>query len=329
MTRFHLSALSTLLLGLAAGAACSATGPGSTDDSGDGDSGDGDSGDDGDSGGDGDDITVSPSSGGTAGDGDVEPMEDCDATLELIVRDFQTTHVDFEAAYRGRDDVACGMVMPDLLIGADGTRTPVFQSGIGTGQRRITDGIIACTEYGITAPAPSAGESEIESAASFNDWYTDVEGVNIRFSHTLTLQPSTDGSGTYFYDSAPGRFFPADGQGFNDLVDSRGERHNFHFTTEAHVRFTYEPGDKFTFSGDDDMWIFVNGKLALDLGGLHSPLLATIDFDAQAEALGIEPGEVYHMDIFHAERHTDDSNYRVETNIGCFETIEVPTVVVR
>jgi hypothetical protein len=35
------------------------------------------------------------------------------------------------------------------------------------------------------------------------------------------------------------------------------------------------------------------------------------------------------MDIFHAERHTDDSNYRVETSIGCFETIEVPTVVVR
>jgi fibro-slime domain-containing protein len=334
MTRFSLSALTTLLLALGAAAACTApsatTDPGDGDSGGDGD-GDGSSGDgDGTPGGDGDDdIVVPPSSGGTTGDGDMEPMEDCDATLELIVRDFRDTHADFEAAYRGRDDVACGMVMPDLLIGADGTRTPVFQAGIGTGQRRINDGVITCTDYGLTAPAPMASESEIEGAMSFNDWYTDVEGVNMRFSHTLTLEPSTDGSGTYFYDSAPGRFFPADGQGFNDLVDSRGEKHNFHFTTEAHVRFGYMGGEKFTFSGDDDMWIFVNGKLALDLGGLHSPLRATIDFNVQAAALGIELGKVYNMDIFHAERHTDDSNYRVETNIACFETVEVPTVVVR
>ncbi len=333
MTRFFLSAMGTVLLAFGASAACTA-GPGGSSDTGDGDAGDGDAiqvGDgDGDIIGDGDDdIVVNPGSGGTPGDGDMEPMEDCDSTLELIVRDFQESHLDFQMTYAGRDDIGCGMVMPDLFVGPDGTRTPVFQAGIGTGQRRINDNIITCTDYGVMAPAPSASEIEINSEMSFNDWYSDVPGVNMTFSHTLTLAPSPDGSGTYFYDSAPGRFFPADGQGFNDLVDSRGEKHNFHFTTEAHVRFGYMGGERFTFSGDDDMWIFVNGKLALDLGGMHGPLSATIDFDAQAADLGIQKGKVYNMDIFHAERHTDDSNYRVETNIACFETVEVPTVVVR
>jgi len=48
------------------------------------------------------------------------------------------------------------------------------------------------------------------------------------------------------------------------------------------------------------------------------------DFDAQASDLGIAPGNTYQMDIFHAERHTNDSNFRVETNIKCF--VPVPDV---
>lgn len=74
----------------------------------------------------------------------------------------------------------------------------------------------------------------------------------------------------------------------------------------------------FTFRGDHDLWIFVNGVLALDVGGLHEALEGTIDFDAQASQLGITPGELYEMDIFHAERQTSESNFRIETNIRCF-----------
>jgi len=99
---------------------------------------------------------------------------------------------------------------------------------------------------------------------------------------------------------------------------------NFLFTTEIHVMFTYKAGQAFTFRGDDDLWIFVNNRLALDLGSLHAPEQGVIDFDKQAAALGISVGQSYPMDIFHAERHTSGSNFRFETNISCFTPVDVP-----
>jgi fibro-slime domain-containing protein len=56
---------------------------------------------------------------------------------------------------------------------------------------------------------------------------------------------------------------------------------------------------------------------------MHMPISATIDFDAQAADLGIQPGGTYQMDIFHAERHTDFSTFRIETTIQCVTVIVV------
>ncbi|MEZ4383894.1 MAG: fibro-slime domain-containing protein [Nannocystaceae bacterium] len=143
----------------------------------------------------------------------------------------------------------------------------------------------------------------------FAQWYNDVQGVNQTFSIELTL---TESDGAYVYDNSA--FFPIDDQGFGN----ENWPHNFWFTTELHANFKYEGGELFTFVGDDDLWMFINGKLAIDLGGLHPPLSKTVDLDAQAGYLGITPGGTYAMDIFHAERHTDQSNFRIETSIQCF-----------
>jgi fibro-slime domain-containing protein len=240
------------------------------------------------------------------------PVEKCEAVLQLTLRDFQpSTHPDFEA-FTGGNEIGCGMVAPTL--GPD--TKPVFVSGIGT-MKRVTTGnwenltFASCDDWKGWTPA-----DVITSQTSFDQWYRDDPSVNQTVQVDVTLVD--DGTGALAYDSKA--FFPLDNMGFGNTAN---QQHNFHFTTEAHVKFGYVAGQKFTFRGDDDLWIFVNGKLALDLGGLHVPISATIDFDAQAADLGIRPGGTYQMDIFHAERHTSESNFRVETNIRCFESVIV------
>ena len=59
--------------------------------------------------------------------------------------------------------------------------------------------------------------------------------------------------------------------------------------------------------------------LGLDVGGQHQSLSAAVDLDAQAPALGIVPGQTYHLDLFHAERQSIISTLYLATNIACFE----------
>lgn len=150
----------------------------------------------------------------------------------------------------------------------------------------------------------------VSSKASFDQWYRDVPGTNQAFQQPLILTENPPG--TFTFEDL--EFFPLDNLGFGN----EGNPHNFHFTTEIHGTFTYRGGEIFQFTGDDDVWVFVNHKLGLDLGGVHAVEQATIDFDDQAAALGISVGNTYQLDVFHAERHTVESNFRMVTTIECF-----------
>ncbi len=230
---------------------------------------------------------------------------DCDNILEVTYRDFDLSHPDFEMDFKG-EVVRRTLIADDL--GSDSK--PVFASTIGCPWDETTP--TGCANWTVTEP-------EITSKETFDQWYRDVEGVNYRFDRELVL--TDQGDGTYVYSS--NAFFPI---GNNEGWGATPPEHinqNFLFTTEIHLQFTYVAGQAFSFYGDDDLWIFVNGHLALDLGGLHLQARGTIDFDAQAGELGISPGGVYRMDIFHAERHTDASNFQIETTIGCFTPVDV------
>jgi hypothetical protein len=106
------------------------------------------------------------------------------------------------------------------------------------------------------------------------------------------------------------------------------------FTSETHFWFEYQGGERFDFAGDDDTWVFVNNKLAVDLGGLHTPLYGYFVLnadddgagphtaDGQGKAhddlrgdvttdFGLTVGGVYEVVMFQAERNACGSNFKV------------------
>ncbi|MFN0010342.1 MAG: fibro-slime domain-containing protein [Phycisphaerales bacterium] len=156
-----------------------------------------------------------------------------------------------------------------------------------------------------------------KSAASFAQWYRDVSGVNVSKNVPLVLN-RVAGTNKYVMDSATDEpwksksgFFPINGELFGNY-SSTGK--NFHFTTEVETSFIFEKGKGqiFKFTGDDDVWVFIDGQLVIDLGGIHGKVEQYLELDRLA---WLEDGKQYMLKIFHAERHTTESNWRIETTL--------------
>jgi fibro-slime domain-containing protein len=160
--------------------------------------------------------------------------------------------------------------------------------------------------------AHSGPTSTVVGRETFDQWFRDVDGVNTSMTLDIPLTPSSTNKDVYTYRNTS--FFPLDGKLFGD----EGLEHNYSFTAEIVTRFRYSGGESFTFSGDDDVFVFINRILAIDIGGIHESISKTVDLDAQADALGIRKGDIYSMHIFFAERHPIGSDFVVQTTISEF-----------
>ncbi|KAM9991579.1 hypothetical protein ACTFIZ_004972 [Dictyostelium cf. discoideum] len=118
-------------------------------------------------------------------------------------------------------------------------------------------------------------------------------------------------------------FFPIDNKGFDVdpakriYFDSTIKKsinrkyHNYHFCMKMNTIFTYKGYEVFNFQGDDDVWVFINNNLVIDLGGIHSPISASVD----TKTLGLTIGKSYNFDFFFCERKTVGSIIKIETNL--------------
>ena len=259
--------------------------------------------------------------GGSRGDSSTTPPV-CNHVLQATIRDFKpcrdpaigeagdctiaNAHVDFEHFMGPKQTKG---IVQQFLGAADaaGLRKPLYA---GTGAHYYYD----------DPSHPTNGQQQTTGPNEFAQWYQDVTNVNLKFTTDIPLTETPLGSGKYRFDSRA--FFPIDGKGWQNhpTLSDGTTPHNFGFTTEMHLNFVYKGGEVFSFTGDDDLWVFIDHELALDIGGVHPSVSDSVKLDDFAAKHPLTKGATYAMDLFHAERHTTESNFTVDTTIECLET---------
>jgi fibro-slime domain-containing protein len=258
------------------------------------------------------------------------PYDDLPEVVRLkgVVRDFQELsekngHPDFEKKPGAGFGLYYGLVDDDL----DDDGKPRFLSHGFKRTANWTDSdgrpIIPPRDYIDELQGDSDGSMSASTGDAVTDaehlatWFRDVPGLNIAQPLELLLVREPD-SNLYVFDDKEdeqyqslGGFFPINGELFGN---SAGESKNFHFTYELKTKFQYNAGrnDIFRFIGDDDVWVFVDGKLVIDLGGVHAAEEQTINMDRLS---WLEDGKFYDLHFFFAERHRTQSNFRIETSL--------------
>ncbi len=228
-----------------------------------------------------------------------EILGDCpERSLSVILYDRKFSEADFQEPV-GCSGASEGMVLPTLVDGVP-AKNPASNGACQTSN--LDDWFIAreespgytnakCYELGLEmdedgfwlADIDEDKDKKIDGFFPLDDWYyLDPEGT--------IANPNYDRGSTH---------------------PNYGVEHNYSFTMHVNAEFEYIPGQYFEFRGDDDVWVYIDDKLVVDIGGIHGPLDGAVNLDT----LGLQPGETYTFHIFFAERNVIGSNFKMRTSI--------------
>jgi fibro-slime domain-containing protein len=262
--------------------------------------------------------------------------------MKVTYRDFKKRsstggHPDFERDPYGSDRNVPG---PVCLRGST-------ECGVAAG---VTCGAGTCGHLDVDGKPVfhlDNGKGTISSPELYGLWYRDTNAGSVTGDHgVIDVKPIVSsltllqqgGTASDVYQFSSNNFFPLTNLGFGNDGNSK----NFHFTTELRYFFQYKGGETLTFTGDDDVWVFVNGRHAVDIGGVHGAQsgrvvlgddggagatdsncsvhgggLGACSLEAAEVAsnddvrFGLVKGEVYEIVLFQAERHTTESNFQL------------------
>eukprot|EP00300_Choanocystis_sp_HF-7_P008747 c16083_g1_i1.p1 GENE.c16083_g1_i1~~c16083_g1_i1.p1 ORF type:complete len:467 (+),score=60.35 c16083_g1_i1:82-1482(+) len=216
-------------------------------------------------------------------------------TFQAYIYDISVDNQDVERDVLG---VQCGLV--EDILGPD--RLPVWRNVAKGGPSGRFSG---CASIGTTAV------SSLISQPNFETWFNPIPDFNVKIPFSLVVFEQVGVPGQFSYDSSA--FFPITNLGWGQEVS--GYSTNFHFAFSIHAEFNYTGKERFDFSGDDDVWVFLNGKLVLDLGGIHGQTPGSVTLSSIADKVGLQIGKRNTFDFFQAERHTSGSNCKFTTTI--------------
>ncbi|WP_338849706.1 fibro-slime domain-containing protein [Massilia sp. W12] len=190
---------------------------------------------------------------------------------------------------------------------------PDFEGGISG----LVTGLVSDTLVG-NSPTLAAnwtpGRGAITSRDSFAQWFAPADRSR---SGNLSLTLNDNGNGIYTYSN--NSFFPID----NQYLGNQGRSHNYHFTYQIHATFGWDPSKPnqvFTFTGDDDVWVYFDKRLGIDLGGVHGAATQSVNLN---QFMAGKAAGNYSFDFFFAERHTTQSNLMISTTLN-LQTPPVP-----
>lgn len=172
--------------------------------------------------------------------------------------------------------------------------------------------------------AVNAYDKIILTKNSDGDYYMSAYQGDVEYDRTNRSIYNGNGTATKEF------FYPINGLGYDSLFGDTTDKTstdgsayygatapNGNYTLRGEAQFIYNEAENlfFDFTGDDDVYLFINGQLVLDLGGAHWSVEKRVNINDVAKEIGLENGQVATFTFFYMERNSDCSNFTIKTNI--------------